>query len=336
MRPESLKKTINIYFRKKTDDKHSIENLFDPLITALSDKNEFLIRKVEMPWSNEGSIHKIRNILFTLGQKADIHHISGDIHYIALALVFKKTIITVHDLNFTKDKNILKLPIFNVLWIYIPFLLAKKIIAISNETQKQIVSYYRGFAQKTTVIPNFVREEYMLSISNVSKKPSQTILHIGTKKNKNLERLIEASKDLPYNLIVVGPLTNLQKKLLHQNKINYQEQLNLSLQKMIDIYSTSGILHFTSLSEGFGLPILEAQSTGLPVITSNLSPMNEIAGEGAIYVNPYNTKDIKNAILRLFNDGVFRTKIVSEGYQNVKKYTLENAVQNYQSLYISL
>lgn len=331
-----MNKTIHIYFRKKTNDKHSIENLFDPLIAELSRNREFSIRKIEMPHSNEGLINKIKNIFFTLGQKADIHHIAGDIHYISLALVFKKTIITVHDLYFIKDKNILKSFLFFVFWIYIPFFLAIKIIAISDVTQKKIVSYYRSFGNKTTVIPNFVREEFLSSKSNFASKSSYTILHIGTKKNKNLEGLILAMKDLPLNLIVIGKLTDFQKVLLHKYRITFQEEINLPLEKMIYLYATSGMLHFASLSEGFGLPILEAQCLGLPVITSDLSPMKDVAGPGAILVHPHKPEEIRAAIIKLHQNKDLMESIINKGYQNVKNYTINNVAQKYLNLYRSM
>lgn len=331
-----MKNTIHIYVRKKTEDKHSIENLFDPLIAHLCQENEFIVRKLEMPFSNQGLTNKIRNIFFTLNQKADIHHISGDIHYISLALIFKKTIITVHDLYFAKDINVFKSFIFSLLWIYIPFFLARKIIAISDTTQKEIVSYFRGFGKKTTVIPNFVREEFLSFQAQKMGKSPHRVLHIGTKKNKNLEGLIPAMKDLPLELIIVGKLTDFQKELLRQNKITFQEEINLPIEKMMHLYATSGMLHFASLSEGFGLPILEAQCLGLPVITSDLSPMREVAGSGAILVHPHKPEEIRTAILKLYQDEDVRESIINDGYQNVKNYTFNSVAQRYLNLYRSM
>jgi len=289
-----------------------------------------------MPYSNQGLMNKIRNIFFTLNQKADFHHISGDIHYIVLALVFKKTIITVHDLYYTRDRNVLKSFIFSLFWIYIPFFLTRKIIAISDTTQKEIVSYFRGFGKKTTVIPNFVRDDFLSFPAQKMGKSPHRVLHIGTKKNKNLEGLILALKDLPLELIIVGKLTDSQKELLRQNKITFQEEINLPIEKMMYLYATSGMLHFASMSEGFGLPILEAQCLGLPVITSDKSPMREVAGAGAMLVNPYEPNEIRAAILALYQDDDVRENIINEGYQNVKNYTFTVVAQRYLNLYRSM
>lgn len=328
-----MKKKINIYIRKKTNDKYSIENVFEPLINEFRISYDFIVEKIELPFTNKGILNKFKNIKFVLAQTADIHHISGDIHYISLALALKRIIITVHDLNFVRSKYSLKNFFFKIFWIYFPFILSKNIVAISEETKKQISSYYSGFGSKTLVIPNFVREEYLLAKSNIRERSTNTVMHIGTKENKNLERLIVALSDLEVQLIVVGKLSDCQKTLLFDYKITYQEQTNLSIDQLTNLYTTSSVLHFCSLNEGFGLPILEAQSTGLPVITSNISPMKEIAGIGAILVNPNKANEIRQAIITLLRNESLRKSIVGEGYRNAEKYTLAKVAEQYLNLY---
>lgn len=331
-----MKTTVNIYLRKKTKDKHSIENLFDPLVHEFIKSQDLLINKIELPHSNKGILNKLKNIKFAWQQKADVHHISGDIHYISYFFPPQKTIITVHDLNYTNLSHPIKNFLFKIFWIYLPFLLAKKIIAISEVTKKQISAYYSGFESKTIVIPNFVREEFLLSKPTLSNRKMNVVLHIGTKKNKNLEGLILALKDSPFLLIIIGKLTHPQKQLLLENKISYHENTHLSLEKMIDVYLTSSMLHFCSLTEGFGLPILEAQSTGLPVITSNIAPMSTVAGSGAILVDPYKTDEIRQAILEIHNNSALRESLVHAGYNNVKKYTLDTVAESYLEIYRTL
>jgi glycosyltransferase involved in cell wall biosynthesis len=80
---------------------------------------------------------------------------------------------------------------------------------------------------------------------------------------------------------------------------------------------------FPSLYEGFGLPIVEAQAVGRPVITSNLWSMPEIAGEGACIVDPYDVQSIKSGLMRVINDTEYRENLINKGFENVRRFDEE-------------
>ena len=81
------------------------------------------------------------------------------------------------------------------------------------------------------------------------------------------------------------------------------------------------IFLFPTFYEGFGLPILEAQAAGVPVITSNVTSNPEIAGTGAILVDPYNTNEIADAIKELLTNKELRKQKIKLGYENVKRFS---------------
>ena len=85
--------------------------------------------------------------------------------------------------------------------------------------------------------------------------------------------------------------------------------------------------------EGFGLPILEAQATGRPVITSNEASMPEVAGDAAILVNPYEVVEIKEAVEKIISDKKLREDLIKKGIENIKRFTPEKIAENYASLY---
>jgi glycosyltransferase involved in cell wall biosynthesis len=93
---------------------------------------------------------------------------------------------------------------------------------------------------------------------------------------------------------------------------------------------------FASLYEGFGLPILEAQATGRPVITSNFGAMKEAAGEGALFVDPYSVESIRSAILRIKNEPQLREELVRKGRENVARFRPEAIARQYAEIYRSL
>jgi len=98
-------------------------------------------------------------------------------------------------------------------------------------------------------------------------------------------------------------------------------------------YVECDLLLFASTYEGFGLPIIEAQSVGRPVVTSNFGSMEEVAGDSACLVDPYDINSIRAGILRVINDVEYRLKLVRLGLDNIKKYSIELISNDYVSLY---
>ena len=97
-------------------------------------------------------------------------------------------------------------------------------------------------------------------------------------------------------------------------------------EKLPTLYSGAQALVFPSLFEGFGLPILEAQACGCPVLTSNISSMPEVAGKGAIYVDPYDLKGIKYAMVKL-QEKDYRLQLIKKGFENVKRFSWEKCAR---------
>jgi glycosyltransferase involved in cell wall biosynthesis len=107
---------------------------------------------------------------------------------------------------------------------------------------------------------------------------------------------------------------NLQERV---GKIGFVDEEDLPA-----LYNLADIFLFPSLYEGFGLPILESQVCGCPVITSNISSMPEVAkDDNAILVNPYNEKEISQAILKIVKSRDFKEKIIKKGQENVKNFS---------------
>lgn len=101
----------------------------------------------------------------------------------------------------------------------------------------------------------------------------------------------------------------------------------VSNDELLNYYKNALALVYPSLYEGFGLPILEAMSLGVPVITSDRAPMPEVAGEAAIYVDPEDESSIKSAMERLVNDEHLRKSLKSQGFERSKKFDCKSAAQ---------
>lgn len=102
------------------------------------------------------------------------------------------------------------------------------------------------------------------------------------------------------------------------------------------VYNGASAFLYTSLRESFGIPLLEAMACGTPVVTSDTSAIPEIAGDGAILVDPTSPEQIADALLRLETDAAFRTEQVAYGLERVKRFSWEQTARNLLELYEGL
>ena len=103
--------------------------------------------------------------------------------------------------------------------------------------------------------------------------------------------------------------------------------------ELVEAYRRCDMVVFASLYEGFGLPVLEAQATGRPVITSNISAMPEAAGDGALLVDPYSVEAIRAAVLRIKNEPQLREQLVRKGLENVGRFRAAAVAERYAEVY---
>jgi glycosyltransferase involved in cell wall biosynthesis len=126
------------------------------------------------------------------------------------------------------------------------------------------------------------------------------------------------------------------QRLLESSSVDYENSVNISNAEMIQAYDWADLVVFVSLTEGFGMPIIEAQAMGRPVIVSNLSPMKEVAGAGALTVDPFDIVAIRNAINQVVEDAPSRDKIIAFGLENVKRFSAKAVAGQYAQLYRSV
>ncbi|KAA3649607.1 MAG: glycosyltransferase family 1 protein [Bacteroidetes bacterium] len=318
---------MKLIYRKSNRSFHSIENVFNTLLPALA------VDKFELPFESKGILNRIRNIYFLIEKRYKFIHITGHDHYL-LWWPFNNTILTIHDIEALNRKSGIKKWIFKKLWFDWPIANATVITTISEFSKNEIL---RLGKTKTPikVIPNPLTLPLSLDIKEFNATKPR-ILHIGTKENKNLIRLVEAIKELPVILVIVGKLNGQQGYIIEQSQVEVELLHSLSNAEMMEEYRKCDLLAFVSTYEGFGLPIIEAQAIGRAVITSNVASMPEVAGDGALLVNPYSVEEIKNGMVKLIQNEELRKELIKKGLENVKRFEPQKISQQYRDLYMKI
>lgn len=196
------------------------------------------------------------------------------------------------------------------------------VIVVSETTKRDLLEISKIPEEKITVIYEGPTADFkpqpQEKIKKFKKKyglPEKFVLAIGgVGERRNLSKIKEACKD--YNLVIAG-----------------QSLPWLGIDELELLYNSSAALLYCSLYEGFGIPILDAFTCGLPVITSNVSAMPETGGEAALYADPYNVKDIKEKLNMLMDDKKFKEGLVKKGFERVKQFSWEKAARETAEVY---
>ena len=315
--------------------------MFDVLAQASKEAGLNEIEKVEMPFTSKGIFSILFNLIFLTRFKNGLFHITGDVHYAILALPKDRTILTIHDLVFLHTYKGLRRSLLKWIFLDLPVRRAKYITTISEKSKQEILDYTNCNPEKILVIPNPVDPIFSTSTplpsaglpTMVGKFNPATILFLGTKPNKNLEISIAALFGLDLHLRIIGELSRKQKEMLSKFNINYSSDFSISPEQLASEYSNADIILFPSTYEGFGLPVIEGFQAGKPVITSNISPMKEVAGDGALLADPTSIASIRDHVIKLLADQQLQTQLVAAGKEKVKQYQPGFIAEAYQQLW---
>ena len=264
---------------------------------------------------------------------ADIYHVTGDINYIILLLPRKKTVLTVHDIgHFMLDLKGVKRWIYKWFWLLLPIRAAGTVTTISKKTAELVVKHL-AISQSEFVTIGNCHNPVFKNIPRTFNSTCPVILQVGTRANKNVPRLIRSLKGIPCKLVLIGQLDDEIRQQLSDCGTDYENRVNISQAELVRAYVDCDIVAFISINEGFGVPIIEAQVNGRPLITSNIAPMSHVAGGEACLVSPFDVVGIREGFLKIINDNDYRHKIVSAGIKNAFQYSPQAISAKYLKLY---
>ncbi|NJN28579.1 MAG: glycosyltransferase family 4 protein [Cyclobacteriaceae bacterium] len=325
---------IHLFFRKSTEGFRSLEEVFDIVIHALEGGE---VKVLEVPEKKISFGNIVRNLRYVRRNRGKVNHITGDIQYAALA-TGRNTVLTVHDAYSSITGSWAKQFLIRLFWFWLPAIMVKRITTISDKSRRELEEIIPFARHKIRVIPNPYNPKLLsgnlrlenLAIINTSKP---IVLHLGTKANKNLERTIEALEGLPYKLYIVGKLNDKQAELLSRYQIDFESYFNLPYKEVAVLYHRCSAVCFASLYEGFGMPIIEAQLVGKPIVTSQIDPMPWVAGEGACLVDPYDVRSIRQGIVKVMEDLGYRENLIALGQANVQRFDPATIAGMYEAVY---
>ncbi len=265
-------------------------------------------------------------------------------------------VLTMHDVtSFVLPE--LAPPIFRYCWnvaFRISARLAHLIITASHSAKRDLIKFLGVSEEKIEIIyhgsepeiSDLQNKSHLGLVQNKGKSDAPYILWVGKMySHKNLTRLLYAYKrlkethqNISHRLVLCGmkgwgysSLIKTIEELALEDKVVFTDYVPNDV--LISIYAKASVFVFPSLTEGFGLPILEAMSCRVPVITSNCGAMAEIAGEAALLVDPYNVEEIAEAMHRILTDETLRAALIKKGFKRASQFSWEKTASQTLEVY---
>ncbi|MDQ3534267.1 MAG: glycosyltransferase family 4 protein [Bacteroidota bacterium] len=276
-----------------------------------------------------------------------------------LPLVFDrklKTVVTIHDLLFIRYPelhNFIDIEIYRRK-VKHACKVADKIIAISEQTKEDLIDFLGVDESKIEIVyqgcnPYFRKEYTPLELNMVIDKyklPVDFILNVGTiEARKNALIIIKALShiknkiDIP--IVIIGRATKYKDEIVRwAKKEDILSQIiflhDVPVQDLPKIFQLAKLFVYPSKFEGFGIPIIEALCSQVPVISSKGSCFSEAGGKNSLYVDPEDSEEMGDAILSVLNNPSVATKMIMEGQEYVKKFNDDIIAANLNNVYQKL
>jgi len=309
---------------------HSIEGIFQTVRAHLP--RDVSVTHVEVPYPSRRVARRIAICHFVRRHSGLINHITGDITFAALALRSAGLVITIHDTGWTDYRRPVRQAVFELFWTRMPARHALHVTVVSEFTKRAVLGIAQCSPDRIRVVPNCVDPCFGRSDRDFNTDLPE-ILFVGTSANKNLGRLCAAMQGFRCRLHVVGSLSREQMIALRRCGIAYRSSVDLGRAALAEAYTACDVLAFPSLYEGFGMPVIEAQAVGRPVVASNVCSLPDVAGQGALMVDPLDVASIRNGLHRVLASEDLRRELIAAGFANVRRFSPQVIAGAYAEVY---
>ncbi|KKQ72181.1 MAG: group 1 glycosyl transferase [Candidatus Peregrinibacteria bacterium GW2011_GWC2_39_14] len=290
-------------------------------------------------------------------EKLDLMHFT---HFNAPIFYFRPSIVTIHDLIVSffpgrKNKSCLKKLAYNIVLKTVTKK-AKKIIAVSEHTKKDLIKILKIKSEKISVIYEGIGEEFQRvkpkEVLELTKQKygidKPCILYTGVYRyHKNITGLLKAFKILkdkfhaPHKLVITGredPYYPDVRRMAHDLGLK-DDVIFAGLvpeEDLIALYSCADLHALPSFYEGFGFTPLEAMACGTPTAVSHTSSLPEICGKAAIFFDPHDIKEMASTLHKALADEDLRKRLIKAGYERVQMFKWENLAKQTLEVYNNL
>jgi len=293
--------------------------------------------------------------LWLAQEKADLFHLPQNGFRTPKPQPHTKLIVTIHDLIPYFMPEIVRPSFLKRFLTEMPEIVtrADKIVTVSEFSKNDLINVFQLNPTKINVIPSAPARTYTPQIhtkvvellyQKYQFKRPYILYTGGLNPRKNVAELISAyAKVYPklpqgQQLIIMGPEGKHQEQLkLLATALQLQTEVIfpgfVSNEDLPLFYNGADLFVYPSLYEGFGLPPIEAMSCGIPVITSNVSSLPEVAGEAALQINPHDTLELAETIYRVLTDNKLRKSMITNGFKQSQKYTWSENARQMLALY---
>ncbi len=263
-------------------------------------------------------------------------------------------IITVHDLAFLINKKFIEGFLNRFYWLKIfkkGVLKASKLIAVSENTKRDLIKYWKIDERKIETLFNgslfeyFKPEKEIDVLKKFNLEKEKYFLMVGTiEPRKNHLRVLKAfdiflkKEERNFKLVIAGKkgwgkiniLGKIKELKIEKNVILAD---SVSDEELYFLYKNSLSLVYPSLYEGFGLPLVEAMSLGIPVLTSNISPLADIVNDAGIKVNPFSIEEIYMGLKKLFRDKDFLARLKMKAKERAQIFSWRKHAEKLLKIY---
>ena len=281
------------------------------------------------------------------------HGLSGELPA-GLAKHNIRSIVTIHDLIFLRYPQFYN-PIDRLIYtkkFKSACINTDLIIAISKQTKQDIIDFFGISEDKIRLVYQGCNPQFYTECSNELKQaveakyhlPTNYILYVGTiEHRKNLNTILGALASLPdkYSIVAVGKPTDYMKDVnVEINRLGLNSRVHfihsVDFRDLPAIYQLAEVFVLPSVFEGFGIPVLEALNSKIPVITSNTSSLQESGGAHSLYINPVDSRELEQALLRLFADSKLRNSMIENGYKYALNFREQKIASDLWAVYNEL
>lgn len=265
-----------------------------------------------------------------------------------------KSVVTIHDLIFLRYPSFYK-PIDRAIYTY-KFRKAcenaDRIIAVSECTKKDVIELFRIPESKITTIYQGCDGSFLSEASDEKKAevrakyhlPQRYILNVGSiEERKNVWLAVKAIETMAEDifLVIVGRWTHYADEVKEYVSAHHLTDRVVFLTSMAftdlpAVYQQAEVFVYPSLYEGFGIPIVEALNSGVPVVAATQSCLQEAGGPTSLYVDPHDAAGLKEILEKILSDTVLRSRMIESGREYARKFSEKNQAEALMNLYKSL